>query len=276
MDNNQLTHHGILGMKWGVRRTPAQLGHDTPAKKKRKKPGNVFTRGKIKRQRLKNLEKARVAKKEKEEYEAGKKKAIESGTAADVLKYKGKLTNMELQTAVNRLNMEAQLSQINQKTVKTGMDKAESFFSKVDRVKGMTEKGIAAYNTVAKIYNSLNENGIPTLDGNYKNQREEREKSARDKEIKKLIETGSIKAVAKKWNTLSVDQRKAFNARFVTDRTFQRYLDEATNVPMPASSSEPASNKSAKSSRKAARSSSSRYHVTAGQEIVRELLKEFH
>lgn len=29
-----IAHHGILGMKWGIRRTPAQLGHHTPKPRK--------------------------------------------------------------------------------------------------------------------------------------------------------------------------------------------------------------------------------------------------
>lgn len=36
-DNNYLEHHGIKGMKWGVRRTKAQLGYKIGFRKKKKK-----------------------------------------------------------------------------------------------------------------------------------------------------------------------------------------------------------------------------------------------
>ena len=44
MDPNSLTHYGVKGMKWGVRRTPAQLGHRTSSR--RKKNGAVAAVGK--------------------------------------------------------------------------------------------------------------------------------------------------------------------------------------------------------------------------------------
>lgn len=37
MDPNELYHHGIKGMKWGVRRTKAQLGYGNAASSRRKK-----------------------------------------------------------------------------------------------------------------------------------------------------------------------------------------------------------------------------------------------
>lgn len=41
MDNNELMHHGILGMRWGIRRYQNKDGSLTPAGKRRVKTGEI-------------------------------------------------------------------------------------------------------------------------------------------------------------------------------------------------------------------------------------------
>ena len=154
-----LYHSGIKGQKWGVRLYQNPDGSLTPL-------GRIRY-AKQQKTRRKNLEKARIAKAAKakseadvkaakEKFEEDKAKAIKSGSATDVLKFKGKLTTQELQTAKTRIDLERQLSDLSAKERKTIVDKVSKVMNDVGTVRDAVEKGISAYNTFAKVYNSLN------------------------------------------------------------------------------------------------------------------------
>ena len=204
MENNQLYHHGIKGMKWGIRSTAAQLGHQINQRRTAKK-------------RAAALEKARKARQEKKEFEANKEKVLNSGSATDVLKYRGKLTNQELQNAVTRLNLEKQLSDISAKEVKSGMDKVNSVMNKVEKATEAAEKGIKAYNTVAKVTNSVGKTNLPTIGDS--------SSKKKDPIKEKLIKSGSAEEVSKRFGDFTVDELKTIDKRMDYEEKIRKRID---------------------------------------------------
>lgn len=180
-----LQHWGIKGMRWGVRRYQNKDGSLTPAGKKRREQEEA---------------KAEEAKRQREE---AKQKAIRSGTATEVMKFRGELDSKELQTALDRLDREKRIRDLGTDEMKNYKSKTDKFFDKVGKATKYAEVSIKAWNTIANIHNALNLEGrtwakIDTDIVNNNKKLRKDEKAAKEAKEKKAREKAKKEAAEKK------------------------------------------------------------------------------
>lgn len=106
------------------------------------------------KQRNEELRKRLEEEKEKRQLESDKARVLREGTATEVLKYQGQLTNQELQNAYTRLNLESQLRGLSQREMKSAIDKVDTIMKTIKTGTEWAKIGTDTYNTIASIYNA--------------------------------------------------------------------------------------------------------------------------
>lgn len=135
--NNELYHHGIKGMKWGVRRTDAQLGHPTGKIDLKKTKNKVDAAGTIVTE-SQNINKKVSSKKQRKM----QKQQVQTAKA---------MTDKELRERVNRLNMEQQYARLSTEQMNAGKVNVDKVLAEVGTAVAVTNSVLAIALAIQKL-----------------------------------------------------------------------------------------------------------------------------
>lgn len=110
MEENELYHYGVLGMKWGVRKDRSRGGFEKKKKKARLVLESPFS--------------------QKKRQAESKTKAPESSSATKGIKKISDMSDDELRSLINRMQMEQQYKDLLPKKQEKGKSFAKNFLAK--------------------------------------------------------------------------------------------------------------------------------------------------